>query len=150
MFWTDLESESPTAEPQPESRGQGERILLVEDNVRVRAAISEMLRAGGYEVLQAANASEAIEIFEQEEDSLDMVISDVVLPNRNGLQLVDQLRSRATRTPGIAHQRLYRPASAVAGHPRARISLLAKAIQPVTVAAHRQGSADRVEIACPL
>jgi two-component system cell cycle sensor histidine kinase/response regulator CckA len=99
VFWTDLESESPTAEPQPELRGHGERILLVEDNDRVRAAISEMLRAGGYEVLQAADAGEAIEVFEQEKGNLHMVISDVVLPNRNGLQLVEQLHAQAPGLP---------------------------------------------------
>jgi CheY-like chemotaxis protein len=99
VFWTDLDSESPTAEPQPELWGHGERILLVEDNDRVRAAISEMLRAGGYEVLQAAGTGEAIELFEQEEGNLHMLISDVVLPNRNGLQLVEHLHSRVPGLP---------------------------------------------------
>ncbi len=98
VFWTDLK-EPPTVEVQPEMWGRGERILLVEDNTRVRAAISEMLRAGGYNVLQAADTGEAIEIFEQEKGEVHMVFADVVLPNRNGIQLVDQLHTRAPGLP---------------------------------------------------
>jgi PAS domain S-box-containing protein len=98
VFWTDLE-EPPTVELRPELMGHGERILLVEDDTRVRVAISEMLRAGGYEVLQAADAGEAIEVFEKQEGNLHMIFADVVLPNRNGLQLVDQLHAWAPGLP---------------------------------------------------
>jgi DNA-binding NtrC family response regulator len=58
-----------------------------------------MLRAGGYEVLQAADAGEAIEVFEKQEGNLHMIFADVVLPNRNGLQLVDQLHAWAPGLP---------------------------------------------------
>jgi two-component system cell cycle sensor histidine kinase/response regulator CckA len=94
----------------PELQGLGERILLVEDEAGVRAAVSEMLRAGGYEVVAAESAEQALRVFEREAGDFHLVFSDVVLPDRDGLQLVDELLSRkpelsALLTSGYTDQR---------------------------------------------
>jgi two-component system cell cycle sensor histidine kinase/response regulator CckA len=81
------------------ARGRGERILLVEDNEGVRAAVAEMLQAGGYVVVEAASAREALDLNEEQGGRFDLVFTDVVLPDQDGLQLVDQLLSRE---PGLA------------------------------------------------
>jgi len=72
-------------------RGAGQHILLVEDDEGVRGAVSEMLRLGGYTVTSAVSAAHARGIF-AEQGPFDLVFSDVVLPDRDGLQLVDEFR----------------------------------------------------------
>jgi two-component system cell cycle sensor histidine kinase/response regulator CckA len=85
--------------PQPELQGQGERVLLVEGDEGVLAAVSEMLRLGGYTVAEARSVQEALDAFEQGGQDFQLVFSDVVLPDKNGLELVDQLLSHK---PGLA------------------------------------------------
>jgi two-component system cell cycle sensor histidine kinase/response regulator CckA len=80
-------------------RGKGERILLVEDNEGVRSAVAEMLQAGGYVIFEAASATEALDVYDKEGGKFDLVFSDVVLPDQDGIRLVDQLLSRE---PGLA------------------------------------------------
>lgn len=86
-----LEYETFDVTPITKFHGRGERILLVEDDDDVRAAVSEMLRAGGYSVFDAESADAALRVFEEEKGDFHLVFSDVVLPNRDGIELVDQL-----------------------------------------------------------
>ncbi len=74
-----------------EWKGEGERILLVEDEAGVSKFVSEALSQNGYEVLSAANLREARKVFEDEEGRFDMVFSDAVLPDGNGLELLDDV-----------------------------------------------------------
>ncbi len=74
-------------------QGSGERILLVEDEEGVRGFASEVLRGSGYSVAEAANVQEALEIFEREKGNFYLILSDVVLPDKSGLYLVDRLLS---------------------------------------------------------
>jgi len=80
-------------------QGNGERILLVEDEAAVRELTSRALRDNGYVVFGAANASEALDIFQREGGRLDLVFSDVVLPGKGGLELVEELLACK---PGLA------------------------------------------------
>ncbi len=98
-FLGDVESEAQESVSLLESQGMGERVLVVEDNEGVRAAVSEMLQSGGYVVFEAANAREALDLFEKEEGEFDLVFSDVVLPDEDGVTLVGQL---LTRKPGFS------------------------------------------------
>ncbi|MFG1430860.1 ATP-binding protein [Xanthobacter sp. V2C-8] len=93
---------SEEAEPQrpaePEvkmgdSTGQG-RILLVEDEDAVRAFASRALSARGYEVLTAASGVEALELLAKGGQPVDLVISDVVMPEMDGPSLLKELRAR--------------------------------------------------------
>jgi CheY-like chemotaxis protein len=70
------------------------RILVVEDEDLIRDLASTMLRESGYVVFEAASAKEAIEIFDRERGEFNLVLSDIVLPDRSGLGLVDHLLSR--------------------------------------------------------
>ncbi|MGA1841446.1 MAG: PAS domain S-box protein [bacterium] len=74
--------------------GSGERILLVEDDSSVRKYIKEALMENGYLIFDASLAKEALDIFEQERGNFDLVLSDVVLPEINGLHLIDLLLNR--------------------------------------------------------
>lgn len=98
-FLEDLEYEVEEPIPLPELLGQGEQILLVEDDTNVRAAVVEMLLAGGYGVIEAGGVAEALEIFEREGEEIRLIFSDVVLPDGDGLQLVDALHAINPRLP---------------------------------------------------
>jgi len=75
-------------------RGQGERILLVEDEATIRKLSTRALRESGYTPFPAANVAEALVIFERENGDFALVFSDVVLPDGSGLNLVDHLLAR--------------------------------------------------------
>ena len=66
------------------------RILLVEDDLQVRSMLSETLRQEGYEVTEAADGNEALALFGQ--GPTDMVITDILMPNKEGLSLITDLR----------------------------------------------------------
>ena len=70
---------------------KGERILLVEDDGIVRLSTRMALEKEGYEVFEAENSTAALRIFQEENGRFHMVISDLVLPGENGLQLIKEL-----------------------------------------------------------
>lgn len=83
--------------PQQETYyGKGERILVVEDETAVRELVQKALNATGYHCSVAGSAEEAIQIFERENGSFDLVLSDVVLPGRNGVELLEFLTEKKT------------------------------------------------------
>jgi two-component system cell cycle sensor histidine kinase/response regulator CckA len=74
--------------------GQG-TILLVEDEEGLRALNARGLASRGYTVLQAGNGLEAIEVLEKSAGRVDLVVSDVVMPEMDGPTLLRELRSRS-------------------------------------------------------
>ncbi|MFH0925032.1 MAG: PAS domain S-box protein [bacterium] len=80
-------------------QGHGEKILLVEDDSGVREYINRILQENKYNVSSAENAYQALDIFEGEKGNFDLVIIDIVLPDKNGVELTDQFRSYK---PGVA------------------------------------------------
>jgi DNA-binding NtrC family response regulator len=76
------------------SRGNSEGILLVEDDNEVREFIKKALRINGYEVFDAPDFHEAMNVFKREGKRIDLLLSDVVLPDGTGVHLADQLVSR--------------------------------------------------------
>jgi PAS domain S-box-containing protein len=70
-----------------------ETILLVEDNEDVRNMVCEMLRVQGYNVIAAQDQKQAISICSQKERRLDLMLTDVVMPEMSGPELATQIRS---------------------------------------------------------
>lgn len=68
-------------------------ILLVEDEAFVREVAVQVLRSAGYGVLTARNAAEARRLYDQFSSEIDLLLSDVILPDENGQALAWKLRS---------------------------------------------------------
>ena len=82
--------DSGLAVARPLPRGSGERVLLVEDEPGVLAFVSAALRQHGYNVLTADCGASAREVFARECDNLDLVMSDVILPDATGVELLEE------------------------------------------------------------
>jgi signal transduction histidine kinase/CheY-like chemotaxis protein len=80
-----------SAEEGPRGR---ESILLVEDEDSVRVIIGALLRRHGYHVLEAATPGGAQEIFAHDADAIDLLLTDVVMPEMNGPALAQRLVSQ--------------------------------------------------------
>ncbi|MGY6569447.1 MAG: cell cycle histidine kinase CckA [Salinarimonas sp.] len=91
--------EAEEAAPEEEKKeardltGEGV-ILLVEDEDPVRAVNARALAARGYTVLQAASGIEALEVMEEHGSPVDLVVSDVVMPEMDGPSLLRELRGK--------------------------------------------------------
>jgi two-component system cell cycle sensor histidine kinase/response regulator CckA len=97
-----------------EPLGQGERILLVEDDDAVRDFMTTVLKEHGYQLFPAASAAAALEIFQKETGNFHLVFCDVVLPDKSSLQLVEDLLAanpalRVLLTSGYTDQRAQWP-----------------------------------------
>ena len=60
----------------------------------MREVVATVLMDNDYTVIEAETASEALDIFNKEKVKFDLVLSDMVLPDQNGLKLVEQLLAR--------------------------------------------------------
>ena len=77
--------------PTPPSTGT-ETILLVEDEPQVRAVAARALRSAGYRVLEATNGRDGLQVARRERDAIDMIVSDVVMPEMGGKEMVELAR----------------------------------------------------------
>jgi len=84
------EPASPVQVPQQQGSGS-ETVLLVEDEESVRQLVRETLEAKGYHVLEAENGEAALQIANQHSDSIDVLITDVVMPGMSGRELSARL-----------------------------------------------------------
>jgi two-component system cell cycle sensor histidine kinase/response regulator CckA len=74
-----------------EIKGGTETILIVEDNPGVRELVVQILQEKGYTTLEAADGEDAIRIFMENNDKIDLVIIDVVLPKKNGREVYEEV-----------------------------------------------------------
>jgi PAS domain S-box-containing protein len=73
-------------------RGQGETILLVDDELSVIETISEVLTSFGYTVLTASDGEQAYQLFTSHRNDISLVITDVVMPKMGGVDLAKRIR----------------------------------------------------------
>jgi two-component system cell cycle sensor histidine kinase/response regulator CckA len=91
------ESEAPIARPVAAAVKDltgHERILLVEDEDNVRSFSARALRTTGYEVFEADSGEQALEVLEEIDHKIDLMISDVVMPEMDGPALLIKVRER--------------------------------------------------------
>lgn len=75
-------------------RGRNEKILVVEDEAGIREFVSNALQQYGYQPILAGRADEAEKLFDENDGSLSLLFTDVVLPDRTGLELAESLRRK--------------------------------------------------------
>jgi len=84
------------------ARGEGEGILLVDDEPVVRDTLQLLLERAGYRVFPASDGASGLATFKREEDEIALVISDMMLPDVVGTQVVRAIRERSPSIPVIA------------------------------------------------
>jgi CheY-like chemotaxis protein len=69
------------------------RILLVDDNDNLRNLLQRTLEGAGFSVLSASDGAEALRLCQQHGGAIDLTVSDIVMPQLNGLQMMEQIRA---------------------------------------------------------
>jgi len=82
------------SEAKPDQPTDAGTILLVEDEAFVREVTCEVLRSAGYRVLPVKSAAEAVHSYNVSSGEVDLLLTDVVLPDETGPSLADRLRLR--------------------------------------------------------
>lgn len=93
----EIEAESETVARS--AAGGTETILLAEDEEMVRNLVSRILRRAGYTVLTAEDGEAAMNIYENQADSIQLVILDVVMPGLSGHAVLERIRAEAPQLP---------------------------------------------------
>jgi CheY-like chemotaxis protein len=97
QFAVQAAPESVTSEPPPS--GASERVLVVDDEEQVRRLTARLLRRKGYEVLEADHPQAALRQLAEGTLPIDLLLTDVVMPEMSGVQLAAAARSQL---PGLA------------------------------------------------
>ncbi|MEK6791981.1 MAG: PAS domain S-box protein [Deltaproteobacteria bacterium] len=87
-----LPAEEPRAKVHAAMKGGTETILLAEDEAEVRQVTRNMLEEFGYRVIEAANGEEAYAKFAEHKESIGLVILDVIMPRKNGMEAYDEIK----------------------------------------------------------
>ncbi len=86
------EAEAPASVPAPDLRGS-ETILVVEDQPEVLEFLAEVLEGYGYRVLTVSGGEQALRLWQQGGEPIDLLVTDVVMPDMSGSVLVGKLRA---------------------------------------------------------
>jgi PAS domain S-box-containing protein len=102
LFFPNLGT-NPPEEPKQEKRKAvlrgHETVLVVEDEKIVRHVVTGQLKRHGYNVLEASSGAEALELTEKLHESIQLLLTDVVMPGMNGRELAESLTQKR---PGLA------------------------------------------------
>ena len=112
-FWMYLPVAEEEAKPQSgengaeeterlPSGGEGERVLVVDDEEFVLESARQTLESAGYEVRTALDAAATLRLVEEEGEAVDIVVTDLRMPGMSGLELIRTLRDRHPTLPIVA------------------------------------------------
>jgi DNA-binding NtrC family response regulator len=82
-------------------------ILFIDDDENIRRVFGDVLRRAGYDVTEARHSLEALELDDRRLSHIDLIVTDVMMPGIDGLQLLQRLRARY---PGV-------PVLVISGYP---------------------------------
>ena len=120
-----------------------ETVLLVEDEDAVRVLASRVLEQQGYAVLVARNGREALEVLERPDHGIDLVLTDVVMPDMGGVELADRIAA-AHQNVRIVYMSGYSDGDKL--HPGVRLSpypFLQKPFSPESLVVRIREALDR-------
>ena len=78
--------------------GGSETILIVDDEVHIVSMLNQILSKIGYKIISATNSTQAIARAKEHQGNIDLVLSDVIMPDMNGIELLNLLRENR---PGV-------------------------------------------------
>ena len=133
-----LEPSEPRVAEQP--RGS-ETVLLVEDEVLVRNLAADALRRHGYQVLSASTGIEALDLAGQVLHPIDVLVTDVVMPQMGGEQLAVRMLSERPALKVLFISGLHRPGGAATRHAGAGHGPASEAVHPWPARAPRARAA---------
>ena len=84
---------------ETQSRERTLGVLLAEDEPLVRDLAVSVLEGGGFEVRAAANGQDALALFDRDAEAIDVVVTDMVMPEMGGLDLAERVLERRPETP---------------------------------------------------
>jgi PAS domain S-box-containing protein len=122
-----VERDHERARAAPGVAGGSERVLVVDDEALVRAAVTQTLRGAGYEVLEAADGEAALRVLFAEGDAIDLVLLDESMPKLSGRGVLEGMRTRRVDVPVIgwtAHVGVMEGVRAVLNKPVTSATLL--------------------------
>jgi two-component system, cell cycle sensor histidine kinase and response regulator CckA len=103
MYLPRVEGEAHDEEPvevlEESEPSLGETILVVEDEETVRMLMVRTLTRLGYRILAAGDGAEALRVFDGHDGDVDLVITDIVMPDMSGTELVERLKAHRTDLP---------------------------------------------------
>ena len=99
IYFPMIKSKPEKMQPQelPEPKGGTETILLAEDDADVRNLAKTILAEAGYRVLEATDGEDAIKVFAEHQDAIQLVLLDVIMPKKNGKEVHNWIK---TARPG--------------------------------------------------
>ena len=78
-----------------------ETILVIEDEGGVLMYVTAVLQDAGYTVLQSNSPNEALRIFDENADSISLILSDVIMPEMSGFDLIKSLKAKKPELKAI-------------------------------------------------
>ncbi len=96
LYFPLIEEECPAPEAVYDTEGQtgsGELILIVDDEPDIVQTGREVLQNLGYKVLIAASGGEAVALFTSHQHEVELVLSDIIMPDMNGMEMAKQIRT---------------------------------------------------------
>lgn len=95
----------PAVPPTPRSNGEKHSVLLVDDHADTSLALKLLLERRGFNVITAENVEKALQAIRESKENgvmFDLIISDIGLPDRSGLELMEQVREELPEMKAIA------------------------------------------------
>jgi two-component system, cell cycle sensor histidine kinase and response regulator CckA len=77
----------------PAPRGEGQAVLIIDDEVNIVATNRRMLEKHGYRVLTANNGQQALEVYKLNRPDIELVVTDIMMPNLDGMGLIRALKA---------------------------------------------------------
>lgn len=73
-----------------------QKIIVADDEARIRKLVSDFLKKSGYEVIEAEDGDETFELFKKNRDSVDLIILDIMMPGLNGWEVCKKIRESSS------------------------------------------------------
>jgi DNA-binding NtrC family response regulator len=136
-----LGTESPRM-PLMSVRPRSQTVLVVEDNEPLRVMLCRILRSAGYNVLEAGDPDRARELCIAQGANIQLLLSDVVMPNMNGVELIAELRNARPELRAVLMSGYSGAAMSSHGKLPEDVSFLEKPFTPDSVIAKIRSALD--------